>query len=108
MKQDIKQLAIKYGADKAADQSQIKQLKQMNENYKAELEKLYELLNQRKVDFDALVKQVSILKDYSSCNQNEKLSAMYEKLADYVRNQGESTFDQSEKIAMLQKENAEL
>jgi len=40
----------------------------MNENYKAELEKLYELLNQRKVDFDALVKQVSILKDYSSCN----------------------------------------
>jgi hypothetical protein len=33
---------------------------------------------------------------------------MYEKLADYVRNQGESTFDQSEKIAMLQKENAEL
>ena len=56
--QDVKQLAIKYSADKAADQSQIKQLKQVNENYKAEIEKLYELIEQRKADFDTLNKQV--------------------------------------------------
>lgn len=30
----------------------------MNENYKSELEKLYELMNQRKNDFDSLAKQV--------------------------------------------------
>lgn len=57
---DVKQLAIKYSAEKAADQSQIKQLKQMNENYAAELEKLYELMNQRKIDFDAQARQVII------------------------------------------------
>ena len=57
----MKQLAIKYSAEKAGDMSQIKQLKQMNDNYKSELEKLYELLNQRKIDYDDLVKQVFIL-----------------------------------------------
>jgi len=53
---DIKQLSIKFGAEKAADQSQIKQLKQMNENYKAELEKLYELMNQRKAEYENIQK----------------------------------------------------
>jgi chromosome segregation ATPase len=53
---DVKQISIKFGAEKAADQSQIKQLKQMNENFKAELEKLYELMNQRKAEYDNLQK----------------------------------------------------
>eukprot|EP00331_Platyophrya_macrostoma_P009906 CAMPEP_0176423328 /NCGR_PEP_ID=MMETSP0127-20121128/10219_1 /TAXON_ID=938130 /ORGANISM="Platyophrya macrostoma, Strain WH" /LENGTH=294 /DNA_ID=CAMNT_0017804259 /DNA_START=19 /DNA_END=903 /DNA_ORIENTATION=- len=59
---DIKQLAIRYGADKAADQSQIKQLKQMNENYKNELQKVYELMSQRKSDYDQLQQQFEKLR----------------------------------------------
>ncbi len=51
---DIKQLAIKYSADRAADQSHIKQLQQLNENYKAEIDKLYELADQRKADLENL------------------------------------------------------
>ena len=35
------------------------QLKQMNDNYRSELEKLYELLNQRKLDFDEISRQVN-------------------------------------------------
>lgn len=33
---------------------------------------------------------------------------MYEKLADYLRGQGDTTFDQNERIQLLQKENQEL
>ena len=33
-------------------QGQIKQLNQQNENYKAELEKLYELMSQRKSEYE--------------------------------------------------------
>ncbi len=51
-------MSIKYSAERSADQSQIKQLKQMNENYKSELEKLYDLMGQRKNDFDSLAQQV--------------------------------------------------
>lgn len=58
-------MAIKYSSDRAADQAQIKQLKQMNENYQDELEKLYELINQRKTEYDNLAKQVSFLWDFS-------------------------------------------
>lgn len=58
-------MAIKYSSDRAADQAQIKQLKQMNENYQDELEKLYELINQRKAEYDNLAKQVSFLWDFS-------------------------------------------
>lgn len=56
--QDVKKLAIKYSAEKAADQSQIKQLKQMNDNYKSEISKLYELMDQRKEDFENLNAEV--------------------------------------------------
>jgi len=59
---DVKQLAIKYGAEKAADQAQIKQLKQMNENYKAELEKLYELMNQRKQEMENMSQMTTSLR----------------------------------------------
>lgn len=43
---------MKYGVDKAADQSQINQLKELNENYKHEIKKLYELLEERKNDLE--------------------------------------------------------
>jgi len=72
---DVKQLAIKYSAEKAADMSQIKQLKQMNDNYRSELEKLYELLNQRKIDYDDLVQQ------------NEELRRMYERQSIQIKDQ---------------------
>lgn len=55
---DVKQLSIKYGSEKASDQSQIKQLKQMVENYKEELDKLYELIGHKKKDHEALQNEV--------------------------------------------------
>ena len=51
-------MAIKYSADRAADQSVINQLTQVNESYKSEIEKLYELLEQRKADIEGLHSQV--------------------------------------------------
>lgn len=54
-------MVIKHGSERAADQSQIKQLKQLNENYKEEVEKLYDLINQRKVDHESLAKEVAVI-----------------------------------------------
>jgi len=93
---DVKQLAIKYSADKAADQSQIKQLKQVNENYKAEIEKLYELIEQRKADFDTLNKQ------------NQELVAQYEKLTHQVFEQGNSAAFKIEAFESMKKEVEDL
>jgi len=35
----------------------------MNENYKAEIEKLYELMSQRKNDYDTLTREVKYYND---------------------------------------------
>lgn len=51
-------MAIRYGADKAADQTQINQLKQVSENLKEELQRVYELVSVRKNDYDELSEQV--------------------------------------------------
>ena len=51
-------MAIKYGAEKAADENQIRQLKQMNESYKSELENMYELIDQRRGEAEQLQNQV--------------------------------------------------
>jgi chromosome segregation ATPase len=93
---DVKQLAIKYSADKAADQSQIKQLKQVNENYKAEIEKLYELIEQRKVDFDTLNRQ------------NQELIAQYERVSHQVFETGNSAATNIEKFENIKKEVEDL
>lgn len=53
-------MAIKYGSERAIDQSHIKQLKQINENFKEEIERLLEVVNDRRNDYDALLKQVII------------------------------------------------
>lgn len=57
----MKQLTIKYSSERAADQSQIKQLKQLVENYKEELTRLYDLVGQKKKDYENLQHQVIIL-----------------------------------------------
>lgn len=51
-------MAIKYGAEKAADLTVINQLKGENENLKEELARVYQLINNRKEDYDDLSKQV--------------------------------------------------
>jgi len=94
---DIKQLAIKYSADRAADQSLIHQLKQMNENYKSEIDKLYELLEQRKIDMDNVH------------TQNEELRQAQIKLVTHLKQSavnGDSGND--ERYEMLQTELYEL
>jgi chromosome segregation ATPase len=93
---DVKQLAIKYSADKAADQSQIKQLKQVNENYKAEIEKLYELIEQRKADFETLNRQ------------NQELVAQYERVSHQVFETGNQASTNIEKFESIKKEVEDL
>jgi len=93
--QDVKQLAIKYSADKAADQAQIRNLKQVNDNYKAEIEKLHELIEQSKSDFTSLTKH------------NEELVKLYERSCTqeaYTVSEGGST----ERFESLQREVKEL
>lgn len=63
---DIREIAVKYSADRAADQSQITQLKQLNDNLKAEIDKLYELLDQRKADVEVLNEQNEELRQSQS------------------------------------------
>jgi len=93
---DVKQLAIKYSAERSADQSQIKQLKQMNENYKSELEKLYDLMGQRKNDFDSLAQQ------------NEELRRLYDKATRQARDQGTESQDTKERLEFLERNIVEL
>lgn len=92
----MKQLAIKYSAEKAADMSQIKQLKQMNDNFKSELDKLYELLNQRKIDYDDLVKQ------------NEELRRMYERQSIHIKDQSGEVQTHHQQLESLKHEIYEL
>lgn len=63
---DIREIAVKYSADRAADQSQINQLKQLNDNLKAEIDKLYELLDQRKADIEVMNEQNEELRQSQS------------------------------------------
>jgi len=94
---DIKQLAIKYSADRAADQSHIKQLQQLNENYKAEIDKLYELADQRKADIENLH------------NQNEEIRQAQAQLVVRLKQNGEVEDRNSiEKFELLQHELKEI
>jgi DNA repair exonuclease SbcCD ATPase subunit len=93
---DVKQLAIKYSADKAADQSQIKQLKQVNENYKTEIEKLYELIEQRKADFENLTLQ------------NQDVLSNFERLSEELRQHSTATYSNQEKLEIALREVQDL
>jgi len=59
---DIKEMSIRFASDKSQYENQLKQLKIINENGKQELEKLYELMNQRKKEQDYYLKQNEELK----------------------------------------------
>lgn len=54
---DAKELNTKFGSDKAAYETQIKQLKQLNENSKVELQKLYEVMNTRKKEAETSLRK---------------------------------------------------
>ena len=58
MAQDTKQLELRFQSENNSNQSQIKQLKNMNENYKQDIERLHKLMAERKQDFDKLQKDV--------------------------------------------------
>jgi len=77
---DNKEVGLRFSSEKVQYENQIRQLKTVNENGKQELEKLYELMNQRKKDHDHYVKQ------------NEDLKKEVEKLNRILR---ESDHDQS-------------
>jgi chromosome segregation ATPase len=54
---DIKELSLKFSAEKAQYENQIRQLKTLSDNNKEELEKVYDLMGQRKKDQDELSRQ---------------------------------------------------
>eukprot|EP01016_Furgasonia_blochmanni_P056332 TRINITY_DN9586_c0_g1_i5.p1 TRINITY_DN9586_c0_g1~~TRINITY_DN9586_c0_g1_i5.p1 ORF type:complete len:365 (+),score=43.31 TRINITY_DN9586_c0_g1_i5:64-1158(+) len=54
---DIRELTLKFGAEKQGHETQIRQLKQVIENNAAEIEKVYELMNVRKKENENLIKQ---------------------------------------------------
>lgn len=98
---DYKELQIKFGNEKAAYENKIRQLRNVNENGKQEMEKLYDLLNHRKKEHESYVKQ------------NEELRKQVEKLQKQLKS-FEGTGDREwqraeellEKIEELEKENA--
>ena len=69
---DAKEITIRNSSEKAGYENQIRQLKTMNENGKQELEKLYELMNQRKKEYEGYIKQ------------NEELRKQIEKLTKQI------------------------
>ena len=54
---DAKEIAIRNSAEKAGYENQIRQLKTMSDNGKQELENLYDLMNQRKKEYEGYIKQ---------------------------------------------------
>jgi len=58
-KQDVDQLANKHKAEKVIDQAQITTLQKMNENYKEEIEKLKNALEDKKKGFWDVSQQVT-------------------------------------------------
>ena len=54
---DLRELQIRFGSEKAGYENKIRQLKTIGENGKQEMEKLYDLLNQRKKEHEANLKQ---------------------------------------------------
>ena len=75
---DSRELQIRFGSEKAGYESKIRQLKTINENGKQEMEKLYDLLNQRKREHEAYGKQNDELR-----KQVEKLQKQLKSLKDY-------------------------
>jgi len=61
---DVKELAIKYSSEKAADQAKINELIQLNANNREEVEKLRELVEQRKHDVESLTAQNEDLRQF--------------------------------------------
>mmetsp|Transcript_40531 Transcript_40531/g.35965 ORF Transcript_40531/g.35965 Transcript_40531/m.35965 type:complete len:657 (+) Transcript_40531:831-2801(+) len=54
---DIKELSLKFSSEKAQYENQIRQLKTLSDNNKEELEKVYDLLAQRKREQEELSRQ---------------------------------------------------
>ena len=54
----MKQLAIQHSSERAADQAKINELTLLNFTLKSDIEKLNQLMDQRKVDVESLTQQV--------------------------------------------------
>jgi len=91
---DVKELAIKYSSEKAADQAKINELIQLNANNREEVEKLRELIEQRKADIESLTAQ------------NEDLRKFCETLK--KKSEGEGSASNAGEIEQLETKVAEL
>eukprot|EP01017_Pseudomicrothorax_dubius_P014843 TRINITY_DN1735_c0_g1_i5.p1 TRINITY_DN1735_c0_g1~~TRINITY_DN1735_c0_g1_i5.p1 ORF type:complete len:552 (+),score=169.74 TRINITY_DN1735_c0_g1_i5:64-1719(+) len=73
---DVKELAVKFSGEKAAYETQIRQLKQLNENNKVEIQKLYELMNQRKKEYEGQIQQITQLRGELQASREENLNLL--------------------------------
>jgi len=93
---DGKEVSIRFTSEKAQYENQIKQLKIINENGKQELEKLYELMNQRKKEYDHYVKQ------------NEDLKREVDRLSRQLREAGSETSTRKDRYEEFERSIAEI
>ncbi len=56
---DVRQLAIQHSSDRAADQAKMNELTQLNHNLQNDIEKLKNVIQQRKADAESLTQQVT-------------------------------------------------
>ena len=101
---DARELQIRFGSEKAGYENKIRQLKTINENGKQEMEKLYDLLNQRKKEHEAYLKQNEDLR-----KEVEKLQKQLRAVEDSSdpnadRNRQQREDDLLEKVEELEKE----
>jgi len=61
---EVKELAVRYSSEKAADQAKINELIHLNANYKNDVEKLRSLIEQRKADIESLTAQNEELRNF--------------------------------------------
>ena len=96
---DAKELTIKFASEKASYENQIRQLKTINENGKQELEKLYDLMNQRKREHESYVRQNEDLR-----RQVERLQRQLKEVEDQTAEGNERYEDLRAKISELERE----
>ncbi len=74
---EVKELAIRYSSEKAADQAKINELVQLNANYKNEADKLRSLIEQRKSDIESLTAQNEDLRRFCEKLQRQSQSQVF-------------------------------